>query len=682
MAISAETLNVILSARDKEFTRAMDRSQKRVERFAKQSNKSLGKTSQAFDKLSGAVTAVVAAMSAGALVSSLKQVTQKLDDIGKTADQIGITTDALQELRTVAESSGVTSDELDKSIEKLGKGLAEAAMGLGTAKDGLKTLGLNARDLIDMGLEDALGVIATEINKLPNPMEKTAAATQLFGRSGAPMINLLREGADGMANMRREARELGVVINEDLIRSAEAAQDELDLLARVIDADMSSALIKLAPLLTTATSALAGFAGMAGDAFVAFQQLFNSEMLPGTKSRLTEDLKKDIEASEKVIAKASEKRTQLLSTAKDGDGVLDLGLLSERDMKRLNMYNLKIQGTTLGLQQLRAELSLLQKPADVVDPNQPEKDMESAAQNALSIAMRQTKELEEQARLRAIGAEAAERERISAEKQALISKMLSPYAQDGSLGDRPMAVQEAERVGEAYERAAIAASSILNPIKAVVKVTADVKTEAELARDAYVELINKMIAASPALQQLGFDAETLENTMMMVESSMEQAFMSMVDGTMSAKDAFKSMAADIIKELYRVLVVQQMVGSFTSGGGGILGSIFGAMSGGGGGGKASGGAVQAGQPYITGEHGRELFVPSSAGRVLSVAQSKAAVGGGEGSVIVNQTINVSTGVQQTVRAEIRSLMPQISDAAKTAVIDAKRRGGAYGRAFS
>jgi uncharacterized phage protein gp47/JayE len=85
---------------------------------------------------------------------------------------------------------------------------------------------------------------------------------------------------------------------------------------------------------------------------------------------------------------------------------------------------------------------------------------------------------------------------------------------------------------------------------------------------------------------------------------------------------------------------------------------------------------------MTGEHGRELFVPSSAGRVLSVAQSKAAVGGGGGSVVVNQTINVSTGVQQTVRTEIRTLMPQIANAAKAAVVDAKRRGGSYGKAFS
>jgi uncharacterized phage protein gp47/JayE len=55
---------------------------------------------------------------------------------------------------------------------------------------------------------------------------------------------------------------------------------------------------------------------------------------------------------------------------------------------------------------------------------------------------------------------------------------------------------------------------------------------------------------------------------------------------------------------------------------------------------------------------------------------------GGGGVTVVQNINVSTGVQQTVRTEIKSLMPQIAEASKAAVADAKRRGGSYGRNFS
>jgi hypothetical protein len=159
-----------------------------------------------------------------------------------------------------------------------------------------------------------------------------------------------------------------------------------------------------------------------------------------------------------------------------------------------------------------------------------------------------------------------------------------------------------------------------------------------------------------------------------IKSSMEDAFMSIVDGTTSAKDAFRSMAAEIIKELYRVLVVQQMVGqlgSATSTGTGLLGGIgrlFGM--------RAMGGPVTGGQPYMVGERGPEIIVPSRNGSVVPNNQL------GGGGVTVNQTINITTGVQQTVRAEIKSLMPQIADSAKAAVLDARRRGGSYGSAFA
>ena len=55
--------------------------------------------------------------------------------------------------------------------------------------------------------------------------------------------------------------------------------------------------------------------------------------------------------------------------------------------------------------------------------------------------------------------------------------------------------------------------------------------------------------------------------------------------------------------------------------------------------------------------------------------------GGGGGVSVNQTINISTGVSQTVRAEIAQLMPQIANSAKAAVLDAKQRGGTFSKAF-
>jgi hypothetical protein len=57
-------------------------------------------------------------------------------------------------------------------------------------------------------------------------------------------------------------------------------------------------------------------------------------------------------------------------------------------------------------------------------------------------------------------------------------------------------------------------------------------------------------------------------------------------------------------------------------------------------------------------------------------------GQGTGGVVVNQTINVTTGVQQTVRAEIQNLMPQIAEEAKMAVANAAQRGGNFARMMS
>jgi len=181
---------------------------------------------------------------------------------------------------------------------------------------------------------------------------------------------------------------------------------------------------------------------------------------------------------------------------------------------------------------------------------------------------------------------------------------------------------------------------------------------------------------TPLEKQMNDLAKSLEN-------NMTNAFMSMVDGTMSVKDAFKSMAASIIKDLYKVYVLKKLIGGYSTSVGtggerivessGIVGAIGTALNGG----KANGGPVAAGGSYLVGERGPEIFTPGIGGGTIT-PNSQSGLGG----VTIVQNINVSTGVQQTVRAEIRQMMPQIADSAKGAVLDAKRRGGSYGKAFA
>lgn len=175
---------------------------------------------------------------------------------------------------------------------------------------------------------------------------------------------------------------------------------------------------------------------------------------------------------------------------------------------------------------------------------------------------------------------------------------------------------------------------------------------------------------------------------------LESGFMSMIDGTKSVAEAFRSMAADILKHLYKVLVVQTAIRNI----GGAIGGTFGAalstygLNANGNAfnnGKiipyANGGVVgsptmfpmSGGNTGLMGEAGPEAILPLKRG-----PNGKLGVESSGGSVVVNQTINVSTGVAQTVRNEIKTLMPQIAEGAKSAVLDAKRRGGSFGSAFA
>lgn len=182
---------------------------------------------------------------------------------------------------------------------------------------------------------------------------------------------------------------------------------------------------------------------------------------------------------------------------------------------------------------------------------------------------------------------------------------------------------------------------------------------------AEIEAYNQKLAVLEQQQQI---ADT-------IKSSMEDAFMSIVTGTESVADAFKNMAYLIIQELYKVLVVQQLVGSFEAGGGGILGSLFGSF-----GARASGGSIMPNQPYLVGEHGPELVIPRHSGTVVNANQTANAMGG-SGGVTVQNNISVTGSDAAMVRAEVTKMIPQITNATKAAVIDARLRGGQMKAAF-
>jgi len=161
-------------------------------------------------------------------------------------------------------------------------------------------------------------------------------------------------------------------------------------------------------------------------------------------------------------------------------------------------------------------------------------------------------------------------------------------------------------------------------------------------------------------------------------TSLENGLVGLSMGTKTAAQAFKDMARSIIEDLIRINIQQSVTPLFRD----IFSSAIGfgtgtssadidaqssAAADAGIPRRALGGPVSARQPYMVGERGPELFIPSGNGKIVSNHN----LGGGD---TVNISLNISTGVPETVRTELQSMLPQIQEVAKTAVFNAKARG--------
>jgi|DEB0MinimDraft_6_1074348.scaffolds.fasta_scaffold02704_5 hypothetical protein len=190
--------------------------------------------------------------------------------------------------------------------------------------------------------------------------------------------------------------------------------------------------------------------------------------------------------------------------------------------------------------------------------------------------------------------------------------------------------------------------------------------------------IDQLIKEAEAYYKLNEERDKQQVRIDQIGDAFGDMLMSVVDGTAKADEAFKSFMASVLKQLYQEMAIDPAVSFLKS----IL-ADGGVMSRGRLTAFANGGVVNGPTVFpmangmgLMGEAGPEAIMPLKRG-----PDGKLGVEGG-GGVTVVQNINVSTGVQQTVRTEIKSLMPQIAEASKAAVADAKRRGGSYGRNFA
>ena len=362
--------------------------------------------------------ALLGAATVGGLGALIDRSISAADAIGKTADKIGVGVEALQELRFAAKASGVEQQTLDIALQRFVRRVAEAANGTGEAKDALAQMGIALRDQSGnlRRSEDLLGDVADAFTRIEDPAERVRLAFKLFHSESVALVNLLSDGSDALEQMRERARDLGIVLDEHLVRDAGRARDELDTLSQVISANLTRAALEAAPVIADLSGWLADVAGKAG---IAWERLFDA---PEEKSLRT--LRYELDLASSTIEKL-EGRIQELQE------LPTLGFTTFIDTAQINALQTKIDELRRARDQAQARIAFLEGPPDTgapAPPSAPAPDDTAGVQDRAKNLEGIARELE--GTLFGITHEGSAR--IIAEHERRVAEVEALRAQDGS----------------------------------------------------------------------------------------------------------------------------------------------------------------------------------------------------------------------------------------------------------
>jgi len=627
---------------------ARDRSRQAFSRV----QRSLGALKKSLFSVKGLIGAAFGALAVRALVKFVTNTVKASDAIVKTADAIGISTDKLQELRHAADLSGVSVDKLDKALLGFSKRVGEARANTGSLVTFLKATNVELLGSVQSAqtVDEAFALIIKAARSMGNEMDQSALLAAAFGsKAGVALKNLLPD----MEALMAEARRLGIVIDEDLLRGAAEMNDEFSRLGAILSAQLTNAVLNHKDEIIALTRAF----------ILAIPQ---------------------IAAGVKTFA-------------------MWLGLLDRPLSVQLSNANLELREFEQALKALQ-EGNLLQDIAttiplalDAIANLEFETDLSKSTEEWVAEKIAALQNF-----INFLEKEIVRRDRALANldaREPIDRTIVIPPKATETIVDHDAAVKRITESIEAQTRALRLEQDTLGKSTAF-KTKATMAEQVLLAaRQANIdlkpaeitaleELINKHVLLSEALetekQAMAEATRVAEENEQQIRSLADSIETSLIDsladlstGFENWRDVARSALRDVIRAMLQFVSVQSGMG----GGGGILSNLLGSIF------TStpetasapiatlqSGGPLGAGRAAIVGEGGPELFVPRSAGHVVP----NHALGGG---VTVNQTINLSTGVQATVRAEVMGLLPQIAASTKSAVLSARVRGGAFADAF-
>lgn len=185
-----------------------------------------------------------------------------MDATEEMAARIGVSTEFISEMGYAAKMAAGDNSFLEAALSRLSVASAKAEQGAKGPSAAFRSLGIDVRDAEGKvkSLEQLLPEIANKFKAMPDGPREAAVAVALFGREGRKMLPILNEGAEGIDNLRAEAKRLGLSIGSETAAAAGVFNDNIDRilgnvrgLANSIVAEALPALVELSGELVSNT---------------------------------------------------------------------------------------------------------------------------------------------------------------------------------------------------------------------------------------------------------------------------------------------------------------------------------------------------------------------------------------------------------------------------------------------
>lgn len=234
--------------------------------YRQEMNQTADESVSNFDRIrsgaKGMAAGIAAAFTVDAVVGFINTQIDAAIQLDNTAKAVGSNAQELQKWQLIAGKAGVEVDAVADSMSTLNEKLLDVATGGEDAAAFFTGLGISVTDA--KGQLKSSAEVMLEMSdafaQMTDGAAKSALASELMGDAGMALIPILNQGSDALENQMKKAEELGLVLDQETIKSMRQFKADTAATTAALDATKTSVAVQLMPTLAKLSGMLSELA--------------------------------------------------------------------------------------------------------------------------------------------------------------------------------------------------------------------------------------------------------------------------------------------------------------------------------------------------------------------------------------------------------------------------------------